>query len=180
MRRGFMLEDEGTSMWWAKPVTKRQSNWRQSLTAVIMDCAAGISGPGYPRDAACSGDADFDAQHALRGLGAAGVGRRRARIYAQEDRWWEFGSAIRRMIKARPCSGSQLLTQENLKGTQWTHPVKSNPAANLRREVNKEIATATGLKREHSGGQREYYGLWVHKTAELVVYAIRNGLVNIP
>jgi hypothetical protein len=84
------------------------------------------------------------------------------------------------MIKARPCSGSQLLTQENLKGTQWTHPVKSNPAANLRREVNKEIATATGLKREHSGGQREYYGLWVHKTAELVVYAIRNGLVNIP
>ena len=47
---------------------------------------------------------------------------------------------------------------------------------------NKEIATALDLSANTVAVHRAniMYALGIHKTAELVVYAIRAGLVNVP
>jgi DNA-binding NarL/FixJ family response regulator len=47
---------------------------------------------------------------------------------------------------------------------------------------NKEIASALGLSANTVAVHRANImdALGIHKTAELVVYAIRNGLVNLP
>jgi DNA-binding NarL/FixJ family response regulator len=97
----------------------------------------------------------------------------------------ELGSAIRRMIKGETVLDGQLATQENLKGER--------NAGLTPREVeilqlicdgksNKEIAVQLDLSANTVAVHRANImdALGIHKTAELVVYAIRNGLVNIP
>jgi DNA-binding NarL/FixJ family response regulator len=97
----------------------------------------------------------------------------------------ELGSAIRRMIKGETVLDGQLATQENLKGER--------NAGLTPREVeilqlicdgksNKEIAAQLDLSANTVAVHRANImdALGIHKTAELVVYAIRNGLVNIP
>jgi DNA-binding NarL/FixJ family response regulator len=97
----------------------------------------------------------------------------------------ELGSAIRRMIKGETVLDGQLATQETLKGER--------NAGLTPREVeilqlicdgksNKEIALQLDLSANTVAVHRANImdALGIHKTAELVVYAIRNGLVNIP
>ena len=97
----------------------------------------------------------------------------------------ELGSAIRRMLKGETVLDGQLSRQENLKGER--------NAGLTPREVeilqlicdgksNKEIAVQLELSANTVAVHRANImdALGIHKTAELVVYAIRNGLVNIP
>jgi DNA-binding NarL/FixJ family response regulator len=97
----------------------------------------------------------------------------------------ELGSAIRRMIKGETVLDGQLAREQNLKGERNSGLTP--------REVeilqlicdgksNKEIATQLDLSANTVAVHRANImdALGIHKTAELVVYAIRNGLVNIP
>ena len=97
----------------------------------------------------------------------------------------ELGTAIRRVVAGETVLDSQLerpmalkgerssgLTQRELEILQMIVDGKSN----------KEIATALSLSANtvavHRANMMDALG--IHKTAELVVYAIRNGLVNLP
>ncbi len=97
----------------------------------------------------------------------------------------ELGSAIRRIMNGETVVDAQLSQQENLKGER--------NAGLTPREVeilqlicegksNKEIASQLDLSANTVAVHRANImdALGIHKTAELVVYAIRNGLVNIP
>lgn len=97
----------------------------------------------------------------------------------------ELGSAIRRMVNGETVIDAQLAPKENLKGER-----NSSLTA---REVeilqlicdgksNKEIAAQLNLSSNTVAVHRANImdALGIHKTAELVVYAIRNGLVNVP
>src|ERR1041385_3083542 len=93
----------------------------------------------------------------------------------------ELGSAIRRIIEGETVLDAQLTKQENLKGER--------NSGLTRREVqilqlicdgksNKEIAAKLDLSANTVAVHRANImdALGIHKTAELVVYAIRNGL----
>jgi DNA-binding NarL/FixJ family response regulator len=97
----------------------------------------------------------------------------------------ELGAAIRRVANGETVLDSQLKRPETLRG-------KRN-AGRTPRELevlqmivdgksNKEIATALDLSANtvavHRANMMDALG--THKTAELVVYAIRNGLVDLP
>jgi DNA-binding NarL/FixJ family response regulator len=97
----------------------------------------------------------------------------------------ELGAAIRRVAAGETVLDSQLERPPALKGKR--------SAALTPRELevlqmivegksNKEIATALDLSANtvavHRANMMDALG--AHKTAELVVYAIRNGLVNLP
>ena len=97
----------------------------------------------------------------------------------------ELGSAIRRIVKGETVIDGQLSTQETLKGERNSGLTP--------REVeilqlicdgksNKEIAVQLELSANTVAVHRANImdALGIHKTAELVVYAIRNGLVNVP
>ena len=97
----------------------------------------------------------------------------------------ELGAAIRRMLKGETVLDGQLAREENLKGER--------NAGLTPREVeilqlicdgksNKEIAVQLDLSANTVAVHRANLmdALGIHKTAELVVYAIRNGLVNVP
>lgn len=97
----------------------------------------------------------------------------------------ELGAAIRRIVNGETVIDAQLLPKNNLKGER-----NSGLTA---REVeilqlicdgksNKEIAAQLGLSSNTVAVHRANImdALGIHKTAELVVYAIRNGLVNVP
>jgi DNA-binding NarL/FixJ family response regulator len=97
----------------------------------------------------------------------------------------ELSSAIRRLVKGETVLDGQLSKQQALKGER--------NAGLTPREVeilqlicdgksNKEIATQLGLSANTVAVHRANImdALGIHKTAELVVYAIRNGLVNVP
>jgi DNA-binding NarL/FixJ family response regulator len=97
----------------------------------------------------------------------------------------ELGTAIRRIVKGETVLDAQLSPKENLKGER-----NSGLTA---REVeilqlicegksNKEIAAQLDLSVNTVAVHRANImdTLGIHKTAELVVYAIRNGLVNVP
>jgi len=97
----------------------------------------------------------------------------------------ELGSAIRRMLKGETVLDGQLSREQNLKGERNSGLTP--------REVeilqlicdgksNKEIAVQLDLSANTVAVHRANImdALGIHKTAELVVYAIRNGLVNIP
>jgi DNA-binding NarL/FixJ family response regulator len=97
----------------------------------------------------------------------------------------ELGSAIRRLVSGETVLDGQLSLQDNLKGER-----NSGLTA---REVeilqlicdgksNKEIAAQLNLSANTVAVHRANImdALGIHKTAELVVYAIRNGLVNVP
>jgi len=97
----------------------------------------------------------------------------------------ELGTAIRRVVAGETVLDSQLKREPALRGKR--------SAALTPRELevlqmivegksNKEIATALDLSANtvavHRANMMDALG--AHKTAELVVYAIRNGLVNLP
>ncbi len=97
----------------------------------------------------------------------------------------ELGAAIRRVAAGEKVLDSQLDRPEALKGERG--------AALTQRELqilqkivdgksNKEIASELSLSANtvavHRANMMDTLG--IHKTAELVVYAIRNGLVNLP
>jgi DNA-binding NarL/FixJ family response regulator len=97
----------------------------------------------------------------------------------------ELGAAIRRVVAGETVLDSQLERPAALKGER--------NAALTRRELeilqmivdgksNKEIATVLDLSANTVSVHRANImdALGIHKTAELVVYAIRNGLVNLP
>jgi DNA-binding NarL/FixJ family response regulator len=97
----------------------------------------------------------------------------------------ELGSTIRRIVNGETVLDGQLAKQESLKGER--------NAGLTPREVeilqlicdgksNKEIAAQLDLSANTVAVHRANImdALGIHKTAELVVYAIRNGLVNIP
>ena len=97
----------------------------------------------------------------------------------------ELGSAIRRLVSGETVLDGQLSLQDNLKGERNSGLTP--------REVeilqlicdgksNKEIASHLNLSANTVAVHRANImdALGIHKTAELVVYAIRNGLVNVP
>jgi DNA-binding NarL/FixJ family response regulator len=97
----------------------------------------------------------------------------------------ELSSAIRRLVKGETVLDGQLSKQQGLKGER--------NAGLTPREVeilqlicdgksNKEIANQLELSANTVAVHRANImdALGMHKTAELVVYAIRNGLVNVP
>jgi len=97
----------------------------------------------------------------------------------------ELSSAIRRLVKGETVLDGQLSKQQALKGER--------NAGLTPRELeilqlicdgksNKEIANQLELSANTVAVHRANImdALGIHKTAELVVYAIRNGLVNVP
>jgi DNA-binding NarL/FixJ family response regulator len=97
----------------------------------------------------------------------------------------ELSAAIRRIVKGETVLDGQLSKQQSLKGER--------NAGLTPREVeilqlicdgksNKEIANQLDLSANTVAVHRANImdALGIHKTAELVVYAIRNGLVNVP
>jgi len=97
----------------------------------------------------------------------------------------ELSSAIRRIVKGETVLDGQLSKQQVLKGERNSGLTP--------REVeilqlicdgksNKEIANQLQLSANTVAVHRANImdALGIHKTAELVVYAIRNGLVNVP
>ena len=97
----------------------------------------------------------------------------------------ELSSAIRRLVKGETVLDGQLSKQQALKGER--------NAGLTPREVeilqlicdgksNKEIANQLELSANTVAVHRANImdALGIHKTAELVVFAIRNGLVNVP
>lgn len=97
----------------------------------------------------------------------------------------ELSSAIRRIIKGETVLDGQLSERRSLKGER-------NSGLTPREleilqficdgKSNKEIATHLDLSANTVAVHRANImdALGIHKTAELVVYAIRNGLVNVP
>jgi DNA-binding NarL/FixJ family response regulator len=97
----------------------------------------------------------------------------------------ELGAAIRRVVAGEKVLDSQLDRDQVLKGER-------NSGLTLREleilqmivdgKSNKEIAAVLELSANtiavHRANMMDALG--IHKTAELVVYAIRNGLVNLP
>jgi DNA-binding NarL/FixJ family response regulator len=97
----------------------------------------------------------------------------------------ELGSAIRRIVSGETVLDAQLEKQESLKGE------RSSGLTPREVEIlqlicdgksNKEIAAQLDLSANTVAVHRANImdALGIHKTAELVVYAIRNGLVNVP
>jgi DNA-binding NarL/FixJ family response regulator len=97
----------------------------------------------------------------------------------------ELGTAIRRVVAGEKVLDSQLERPDNLKGERGSG-LTQRELQILQMIVdgksNKEIATALDLSVNtvavHRANMMDALG--IHKTAELVVYAIRNGLVNLP
>ena len=97
----------------------------------------------------------------------------------------ELGAAIRRVVAGETVLDSQLLRPAALKGERDAH-LTPRELEILQMIVdgksNKEIATVLDLSANTVAVHRANImdALGIHKTAELVVYAIRNGLVNLP
>ena len=97
----------------------------------------------------------------------------------------ELGAAIRRVAAGETVLDSQLERPEQLKGER-TAGLTPRELQILQMIVdgksNKEIANALDLSANTVAVHRANImdALGIHKTAELVVYAIRNGLVNLP
>jgi DNA-binding NarL/FixJ family response regulator len=97
----------------------------------------------------------------------------------------ELGAAIRRVVAGETVLDSQLPRPTALKGERAEH-LTPRELEILQMIVdgksNKEIATVLDLSANTVAVHRANImdALGIHKTAELVVYAIRNGLVNLP
>jgi two-component system response regulator NreC len=97
----------------------------------------------------------------------------------------ELGAAIRRVAAGETVLDSQLSRPTTLKGDRDEH-LTPRELEILQMIVegksNKEIATVLALSANTVAVHRANImdALGIHKTAELVVYAIRNGLVNLP
>ena len=97
----------------------------------------------------------------------------------------ELGSAIRRMVNGETVLDGQLSFQQSLKGERgWGLTPREVEILQFicDGKSNKEIAAELDLSVNTVAVHRANImdALGIHKTAELVVYAIRNGLVNIP
>jgi DNA-binding NarL/FixJ family response regulator len=97
----------------------------------------------------------------------------------------ELGAAIRRVANGETVLDSQIKRPEALRGNR--HPALTPRELEVLQMIvdgksNKEIATALDLSANtvavHRANMMDALG--IHKAAELVVYAIRNGLVNLP
>lgn len=97
----------------------------------------------------------------------------------------ELGAAIRRVAAGETVLDSQLSRPSTLKGDR-DHHLTPRELEILQMIVegksNKEIASVLDLSANTVAVHRANImdALGIHKTAELVVYAIRNGLVNLP
>jgi len=97
----------------------------------------------------------------------------------------ELGAAIRRVVAGETVLDSQLNRPAALKGDRAEH-LTPRELEILQMIVegksNKEIASVLDLSANTVAVHRANImdALGIHKTAELVVYAIRNGLVNLP
>jgi DNA-binding NarL/FixJ family response regulator len=97
----------------------------------------------------------------------------------------ELGAAIRRVVAGETVLDSQLNRPSTLKGDGNEH-LTPRELEILQMIVegksNKEIAMVLDLSANTVAVHRANImdALGIHKTAELVVYAIRNGLVNLP
>jgi len=97
----------------------------------------------------------------------------------------ELGTSIRRIAAGETVLDSQLHRSSSLKGERGS-ALTQRELEILRLIVdgksNKEIAAALHLSANTVAVHRANImdALGIHKTAELVVYAIRNGLVNLP
>ncbi len=97
----------------------------------------------------------------------------------------ELGAAIRRVMAGETVLDSQLTRGATLKGDRDEH-LTPRELEILQMIVegksNKEIAAVLDLSANTVAVHRANImdALGIHKTAELVVYAIRNGLVNLP
>jgi len=97
----------------------------------------------------------------------------------------ELGSAIRRVAAGETVLDAQLAKSPTLRGER-DYGLTPRELEILQMIVdgqsNKEIATKLDLSANTVAAHRANMmdALGIHKTAELVVYAIRNGLVNIP
>jgi DNA-binding NarL/FixJ family response regulator len=97
----------------------------------------------------------------------------------------ELGAAIRRVVAGETVLDSQLSRPATLKGDRDEH-LTPRELEILQMIVegksNKEIASVLDLSANTVAVHRANImdALGIHKTAELVVYAIRNGLVNLP
>jgi DNA-binding NarL/FixJ family response regulator len=97
----------------------------------------------------------------------------------------ELGSAIRRIAAGETVLDARIANTSSLRGER-DYGLTTRELEILQFIVdgksNKEIATQLELSANtvaaHRANMMEALG--IHKTAELVVYAIRNGLVNIP
>jgi DNA-binding NarL/FixJ family response regulator len=97
----------------------------------------------------------------------------------------ELGAAIRKVMNGETVLDPQIARPEVLKGER-DYALTARELEILQLIVdgksNKEIATQLNLSVNtvavHRANMMDALGL--HKTAELVVYAIRNGLVNVP
>jgi DNA-binding NarL/FixJ family response regulator len=97
----------------------------------------------------------------------------------------ELGAAIRRVLAGETVLDAQLSRPAALKGER-DYGLTSRELEILKLIVdgksNKEIAAQLNLSANtvavHRANMMDALG--IHKTAELVVYAIRNGLVNLP
>jgi DNA-binding NarL/FixJ family response regulator len=97
----------------------------------------------------------------------------------------ELSSAIRRLVNGETVLDSQLSLQQSLKGERGSGlTTRETEILQLicDGKSNKEIAAQLDLNANTVAVHRANImdALGIHKTAELVVYAIRNGLVNIP
>ena len=97
----------------------------------------------------------------------------------------ELGSAIRRMVNGETVLDTQLSFEQSLKGERNTG-LTAREVEILQLicdgKSNKEIAAQLELSVNTVAVHRANImdALGIHKTAELVVYAIRSGLVNVP
>ncbi len=98
----------------------------------------------------------------------------------------ELGMAIRRVVAGETVLDSQLKRPESVLRGKRSAALTPRELEVLQMIVegksNKEIATVLDLSANtvavHRANMMDALGM--HKTAELVVYAIRNGLVNLP
>jgi DNA-binding NarL/FixJ family response regulator len=97
----------------------------------------------------------------------------------------ELSAAIRRVAKGETVLDSQLKPAESLKGKR--HSALTPRELEILQMIvdgksNKEIAAVLNLSANtvavHRANMMDALG--IHKAAELVVYAIRHGLVNLP
>jgi DNA-binding NarL/FixJ family response regulator len=97
----------------------------------------------------------------------------------------ELGSVIRKLVNGETVLDGQLSLQQSLKGERGSG-LTTREIEILQLicdgKSNKEIAAQLDLSANTVAVHRANImdALGIHKTAELVVYAIRNGLVNLP
>jgi DNA-binding NarL/FixJ family response regulator len=97
----------------------------------------------------------------------------------------ELGAAIRRVVKGETVLDSQLKRPDTLRGKRQAGLTPRELEVLqmiVEGKSNKEIATVLDLSANtvavHRANMMDALG--IHKAAELVVYAIRNGLVDLP